>query len=88
MSNKKDLFWEYIKKDNPDNFWYFLRKINERLTILFNNKVPNHFELDDNDEQLLKELYETYCQSDLFQPSDELTSEEKARFKDKLSAKK
>jgi uncharacterized protein YfkK (UPF0435 family) len=84
---KKDLFWEYIKRDNPDNFWYFIRKVNERLTIIFNNKVPNKFELDDADEQLLKELYEMYCQSDLFQPEDTLSDEEINKFSDKLSVK-
>jgi len=84
---KRDPFWEFVKKENPKEYWYFLGKVNERLTILFQHKVPNHFDVDEQDEQLLRELYDMYVLSDLFQPSDELTDDEIKRFTDKLSDK-
>ena len=87
MSNKRDLFWEYIKKDNPENFWNFLRKVNERLSILFQNKVPNHYDLDETEEELIRCLYELYVNTNLYQPADYLSDDEVSKFTDKLSVK-
>lgn len=83
----RDAFWEYVKKEYPEQFWYFLRKVNERLEILFKHKVPNHFELDETDEALIFDLYKLFKESSLFQPTDELTSEEYKQFTDKVSPK-
>ena len=51
-------------------YWFFVRKVHERLTIILEHKVRNHMELDDADEELLKEIYEFYSRSDLFSPTD------------------
>ena len=51
-------------------YWFFVRKVHERLTIILEHKVRNHMELDDADEDLLKEIYEFYSRSDLFAPTD------------------
>lgn len=82
----KDDFLFYIKKEYPENFWFYLRKINERLEILFKHKVPNHFDLDEADEALLFECYQMYKKSSLYQPSDDITPDEVKRFTDKVSA--
>lgn len=52
------------------HFWYFLKKVHERLTIIFEHKLRNKMELDDVDEAIIKDLYITYSNSDLFQTDD------------------
>lgn len=79
MDDKKD-FFTYISRPRPEEFWYFMRKVNERLTILFVNNLPNKMELEPLDEQMLREMYEWFCDSDLFQPSDEITPDEAVRL--------
>ena len=57
-------------------YWFFVRKVHERLTIILEHKVRNHMELDDADEELLKEIYEFYSRSDLFSPTDKELAED------------
>ena len=57
-------------------FWFWLRKINERLTILFQHKVPNKMELDELDEEVIKNLYVMFLKSDLFTASEPPLAEE------------
>lgn len=61
-------------------YWFFLKKVHERLTILFQHNVPNKIGLEEADEQLYKEMYEWFCKSDLFSAGDskfhDITSEQ------------
>lgn len=51
-------------------YWYFLRKVHERLTIIFEHKLRNKMELDDSDELILKDLYIAFSNSDLYQTDE------------------
>ena len=62
--------------DDAKLFWFFTKKVHERLTIFFTHKLPNRMELDDTDEQMLKEMYNWYQQSDLFSAAEPVMSDE------------
>jgi len=55
-------------------YWFFVRKVHEKLTIFFNHKLPNKIELDEIDEQVFKEMYEWYTKSELFSASEPILS--------------
>ena len=70
------------------HYWYFIRKVNEKLTILFQHKIPNHMDVDETDEQLLKELYEMFSQSELFMPTDEELAEAEQLHSERVTENK
>lgn len=51
-------------------YWFFLKKVHERLTILFQHNVPNRIPIEEADEQLYKEMHIWFLKSDLFSASD------------------
>jgi len=61
--------------DDSKLFWFFTKKVHERLTIFFTHKLPNRMELDETDEQMLKEMFIWYQQSDLFSASEPIMSD-------------
>lgn len=74
VNEKEEL--ELLRDDK--RFWFFLKKVNERLSIFFQHKLPNKMELDEVDEQVFREMYEWFSTTDLFSATDDHVSDELA----------
>ena len=58
-----------------NDYWFFLLKVRERLTLLLEHNIRNHIPLEEIDEQVLLEMYAWYLRTDLFQPDTTLATE-------------